>query len=176
LRDYSLPLVFCAGWSSLYPVWNFLSRAALAHTVPSDWGAPPWPYSALLPLGYGMVPAVTFVWLGFLVYVLSRTEIFHEVTAHHLLWGLSTSLNVLLVSTILLLQHFRHSRLALGAVTRPDFYSAFHLLWISIPIALSLFAALSSTVTRLRLIRTKQLSRMQLIGRVLRIVQSDPLS
>jgi hypothetical protein len=177
LRDYVLPLTFCAGWSSLYPCWSFFTRTALAHTMPNDWGAPPWPWSSLLPLGYGMVPAIVFVWLGFLVYVLSLPEIFHQLTAHRLVWGLSASLNVLLVSTVLLLRHFRKSRLGLQALTRPDFYFAFHLLWISIPIALGLLAALLSTTTHTsRLMRRPRLTCLQSIGRVLRVMQSGPIS
>ncbi len=174
-REYALPLIFCAAWSSLYRGWNLLSKAALAHTMPSDWGTPAWPSSALLPLGYGMVPALTFVWLGFLVYVLSRPRVFHELTAHRVLRGLSASLNVLLVSTVVLLQHFRQSRPGLLALKREDFYSAFHLLWISVPIGLSLLAALSSTVTRSpRLVRRQRLPRLQIAGRIQRTV-SGPL-
>jgi len=176
LRDYALPLVFCAGWISLYPGWRYLSNAELAHRMPQDWTALSWPWSALLPLGHGLVPALTFVWLGFLVYVLARPKILNEVSAPSLLWGLSTSLNVLLVSTMLLLRHFRQSRVDLRSLMREDFYSAFHLLWISVPLALSLLAALSSTVARApRLMRRQRLSRMRFMGRVQRSVQSDPI-
>ena len=176
VREWAIPLIFCAGWNSLYSCWNLLSRAAFAHTMPSGWTALAWPWSALSPLGYGIVPALTFVWLGFLVYVLARPGTFHELTAQRLLWGLSASLNVPLVSTILLLHHFRQSRVDLGSVTREDFYSAFHFLWISIPLGLSLLAAVSSTITRTpRLMRRQRLSRMQITGRIQRTVHSGPL-
>lgn len=148
IRAFAIPLLFCALWTSLYPGWNFLNKAMLGREMPEGWTALAWPYSALLPLGYGMVPALTFVWFGFLVYVLMRPGILDGVTAQRLLCGLSASLNVLLVSTTLLLRHFRQSRVDLRSMLREDFYSAFHLSSISIPLALSLFAALCFTVVR----------------------------
>lgn len=170
LRDWALPLVFCAGWSSFYRGWSFLSTAALAHAMPRAGFSLAWPYSALLPLCCGLIPAVTFVWLGFLVYVLSRPGILHEVTVQRLLWGLSASVNVLLVSTVVLVRHFRD----LHPLMHGDFYSSFHLMWISVPIALSLLVALSCTVTRTpRVMRRQRGSR--LTGRVMRNVQSDPI-
>jgi non-heme chloroperoxidase len=172
LRDWALPLIFCAGWSSLYPAWNFLSKVTLGRAAAGGWTALPWPGSALLALSYGMIPALTFVWLGFLVYVLSRPAALHEGTARRLLWGLSASLNVLLVSTILLLRHFRHSRIDLHSVMREDFYSGYHLLSISIPIALSLLAALCFTVKRPpRLMRRSRVLPTQSMARALRMGQ-----
>jgi hypothetical protein len=170
LRDLVPPLIFCTAWTSLYPGWNLLSKAMLARAMPGCGTALAWPNSALLLLAYGMVPALTFVWLGFLLYVLLRPEILHEVTARRLLLGLSTSLNVLLVSTHLLLRHFRQPSIDLHSLMREDFYSAFHLSSISIPIALSLFAALSLTVRRTpRLMRRRRLPCMQPIRRALRM-------
>jgi hypothetical protein len=169
LRDWMLPLIFCAGWSSLYRGWSFLSTALLAHAMPVGSGLA-WPYSALLPLAYGMVPALTFVWLGLLVYVLSRPGILQGVTTRHLVWGLSMSLNVLLVSTVVLLRHFRD----LHPLVRGDFYFAFHLMSISVPIALSLLVALSCLVTRTpRVMRRRRVSL--LMGRTQGNVQSDPM-
>lgn len=164
LRDWALPLVFCAGWSGLYRGWNSLSTAALASAMPHGVPALAWPYSALLPLSCGMVPAVTFIWFGFLVYVLSRPVILQDVTLPRLLWGLSASLNVLLVSTVVLLRHFRD----LHPLMRGDFYFAFRFLSISVPVALSLLAALSCTVTR-----TPRLMRRRRV--ILRGAQSDPI-
>ena len=156
LRDLALPVIFCAAWTSLYPAWNVLSRALLAHEVSFSRTVVPWPWSAILPLGFGMIPALTFVWLGFLVYVFLRPGVIRKVTARRLLLGLSTSFNVLLVFTNLLLRHFRQSRIDLQSLMREDFYSVFHLLSMSVPLALSLLAALFVTVARTPRIKQRQ--------------------
>lgn len=171
LRDLALPLIFCATWTSFYSGWNFLSRAMVARaSMPSGWTTPQWPYSALLPLGYGLIPALSFVWLGFLVYVLSRPGLIREISIQRLLLGLSASLNVLLLSTNLLLRHFKQSRVDLRSLMREDFYSAFHVLSVSIPLAVSLLAALSFTVARTpRLMQRRRLAGLRPMRRALRI-------
>lgn len=141
-------LIYCAAWTLLYPAWNLLSKAVLVRAVPAGLNDLAWPQSALVPICYGIVPALAFVWLGFFVYALLRIRTSHWLTAHRVLWGASVSLNVLLLSTQLLLWHFRQSRIDLDPLMRPDFYFAFHLLSISIPLALSLFAGLVSTTSR----------------------------
>lgn len=148
LGDLMLPLIYCAVWTLLYPVWNLMSKAVLVRSVPPGLSGFDWPKSALVPICYGMVPALAFVWLGFIVYVLLHIRTFHGPTAHRVIWGASASLNVLLLSTQVLLWHFRQSRIDLDSLMRPDFYSAFHLLSISIPLALSLFAGLVSTTSQ----------------------------
>lgn len=70
IREYASPLVFSAGWSALYPLWRFIGRNRLVHPAPDRWVALGWPYSTMLDLAAGILPAVTFVWLGFLVYLL----------------------------------------------------------------------------------------------------------
>jgi non-heme chloroperoxidase len=177
LRDCALPLIFCAGWSSLYHGWSLLGQAALSHASKGGRPALAWPYSALFPLGYGMVPAVAFVWLGFFIYLLSRPAMFQELTIARILCGLSASLNVLLICTVVLLHRFKHSRLGLDSITRRDFYSAFHLFAISIPLALSLLAALLLTIPRTpRLMRRRRLSGRHLFEKVLRIAQLSCLA
>ena len=156
LRDSAAPLVFCVVWTSLYPGWNLLCRAMLENARPENWETAAWPWSALLPLSYGMVPALAFVWVGFRVYALARPAAVERLTARRVLWGLSASLNVLLSFTVLLLRHFKGSRVDLGALEREDFYSAFHLLWISVPLALSLLAALWSTTMQVPRLGRKQ--------------------
>jgi len=148
LRELTLPLIYCVVWASLYPVWNRLNKVVLVRAVSAGLTDLAWPKSALVPICYGMVPALAFVWLGFLVYELLRIRSLHELSAQRVLWGASASLNVLLLSTQLLLWHFRQSRIDLGSLMRPDFYSAFHLLSISIPLALSLLGALISRRSR----------------------------
>jgi hypothetical protein len=142
LSDLTLPLIYCAAWTLLYPVWNLLSKVVLVRVAPLGLTEFAWPKSELVPICYGIVPALAFVWLGFLVYVLLRIRTFHEITAQRVLWGASGSLNVLLASTQLLLWHFRRSHIDLDSLMRPDFYSGFHFLSISIPLALSLLGAL----------------------------------
>ncbi|MGD0914555.1 MAG: hypothetical protein ABR928_21890, partial [Terracidiphilus sp.] len=166
LRSFALPLVFCAAWTSIYPAWRLFSRPILARALQGGWIALPWPYSAFVPLGFGLVPAITFVWSGFATYVLLHPTALREVTAQRLRLGLSASLSVLFVFTNLLLHHFRHSRVDLNSLMREDFFSAFHLLSISIPLALSLLTALSTTVTQSpRVLRRRQLTGEEPIRR-----------
>jgi hypothetical protein len=142
LSELIIPLIYCAVWTLFYPSWALLSKVVLVRAVPAGLTDFAWPESALVAICYGIVPALAFVWLGFLVYVLLRIKTFHELNAQRVLWAASASLNVLLVSTQLLLWHFRRSRIDLDSLMRPDFYSSFHLLSISIPLALSLLGAL----------------------------------
>jgi hypothetical protein len=54
----------------------------------AEWvGAIAWPKSALMEIGYGVVPAVTFVWLGVLVYLLIRVDVLRELSPVRLLWA-----------------------------------------------------------------------------------------
>jgi len=176
LRDLALPLTFCAAWTSLYPGWNAMSQAMAARALPDGWTALPWPWSALLPLMEGLFPAIAFVWTGFLIYLAGRPGRMQEIAAQRLLRGLSASLNVLLVSTLLLLRHFRHTRVDLLALTRADFFSAFHFLWISIPLALSLLAALFATVSgNPRVARKQRLPGLPVAGRFRRFVGSGQI-
>jgi hypothetical protein len=146
-RDFALPLVYCTAWTSLYPGWSILGKSVVAREIPAGWAALAWPWSALLPLGCGVLPAFSFVWLGSFVYVLLHPRMFRELTARRLLCGVLASLNVLLVSTPLLLWHFRQTHFDLDTLKRADFYCAFHLFSISIPLALSLLAALLFSIS-----------------------------
>lgn len=148
LRDCLLPLLFSAAWASFFPAWSLFGKTALARAIPAAPNTLAWPYSALFPLGYGIMPAITFVWFGFLIYLLLHRAGLRQTTAPRILLALSASLNVLLVSTNLLLRHFKAHRIDLNALLRTDFYSGFQVASISIPIALSLLAALSFTLAR----------------------------
>src|ERR1700743_2853289 len=72
-KPYALPLVFSAGWSALYPAWRLLAASPYSATAPNYSIA--WPYSSFQALAQGMAPAVTFVWLGFLVFLLLHRKI-----------------------------------------------------------------------------------------------------
>lgn len=149
-RECVLPLMFAAGWSMLYPAWRFLFRGGWAHATPHIWPTAAWPLSAMLELGYGMAPAVTFVWVGLLVYMLARGDVLYQLSGHRVVRSLSASLTVLLTATVWTLEHLKHHNVDLAWVTREDFYWVFRLpvvgAVISVPLALSLLAALLSTL------------------------------
>src|SRR3978361_1597753 len=48
IREYASPLLFSAGWSTLYPLWRFIGRNGLVHPAPGRWAAIGWPYSTML--------------------------------------------------------------------------------------------------------------------------------
>jgi hypothetical protein len=147
-RELALPVVFSAGWSMLYPAWRYFGQAEFAHVIPAAWLMRGWPWPGLLELSYGMVPAWVFLWTGFPVYLLLRREAMRDVTGTRLVQGLLSSNTVLLAATVALLHHFGHPQPDLQSMTREDFYTGFHLFSISLPIALSLLAALVFTLPR----------------------------
>lgn len=143
---YAPPLIFSAGWTMLYPAWRSISREWLPHAVPDKWLALSWPSPALLELGCGLVPALTFIWIGMLVYLAVRRNMIRGLSGLRVISALSASLNVLLVATMVLLHYFKHAQHDLLQVTREDFYTGFHPGHVSIPLALSLFVALCSVL------------------------------
>jgi hypothetical protein len=42
----------------------------LVHATPDRWVAHSWPYSTMLDLAAGILPAIAFIWLGLLVYLI----------------------------------------------------------------------------------------------------------
>ena len=157
-KPYALPLVFSAGWSALYPAWRLLAASPYAAIAPDPSVA--WPYSSFPALAQGIAPAVTFVWLGFLVFLLLHRETISQLSSFRLFQGLSASLNVLFVATLGLLAYLGNPSLELGYLTRDDFYTLFHLSVISIPLAASIFAAIWFVLPRTqRTPRRRRLSR-----------------
>jgi len=144
-REFALALVFSAGWSTLYPLWRFLGRNWLFRVVPDRWIGLGWPYSTVMDLSDGILPAITFVWLGLLVYLTLRSQVMRSkglvVSPVRLFLGLSSSLSVLLVATIGLLLQLKHPVIDVKYVTDETFYSMFHLFAIRVPLALSLLVA-----------------------------------
>jgi non-heme chloroperoxidase len=172
-REFVLALAFSAAWSMLYPAWRFIVAGSFLHTATDRWAGLVWPYSALVDLSYGVVPGVSFVWLGLMVYLLLRAEAIDELSGYRLVLGLSQSLAVLLVETIVLLHYLKHPQIDLTRVIRGDFYSIFHLLNVSIPIALSLLVALLSLgVREPRIGHRKRTFRGAGIGVVRRLLQA----
>lgn len=147
-RAWAAPLMFSVAWSMLYPAWRELSRGWLPHALPNQWLALSWPQPEMLELSCGMVPALTFIWLGYLLFLVFRSDIIHELSALRFLASLSASLNVLLLSTLLLVHHVRNIQPGLLAVTREDFYTNIHFGTISIPVALSIFIAIWKVLPR----------------------------
>jgi pimeloyl-ACP methyl ester carboxylesterase len=172
-REFAVALAFSAAWSMLYPAWRFIVAGSFLRTATDRWAGLVWPYSALADLSYGVVPVVSFVWLGLMVYLLLRAGAIYELSGYRLILGLSQSLAVLLVETIVLLHHLKHPQVDLTHVIRGDFYSVFHLLNISIPIALSLLVALLSLGVRApRIGQRKRTFRGAGIGVVRRLLQA----
>ena len=139
-KPYMLPLVFSAGWSALYPAWRFVAASRYSAAIPAHRLA--WPYSSFRELAQGVAPAVTFVWLGFLVFLLLRKETISQLSSFRLFQGLSASLDVLFLATLGLLAYLRHPAVELHYVTRDDFYTLLHLSVVSIPLAASIFVAI----------------------------------
>jgi hypothetical protein len=156
-RQYALPLIFSAGWSILYPLWRSIGRdrliQELIHATPHRWVAHAWPYSTMLDLAGGILPVIAFIWLGLLVYLISRPK---RVSSFRILLGLSTSLSVLLLATIALFYHLKNPVIDVPSVTSEAFYSLFRLFAINIPVASSLLAAILSVFPRTRQILPRQ--------------------
>ena len=150
IREFASPLVFSAGWSTLYPLWRLFGRNRLLHPAPGRWVALGWPYSTMLDLADGILPAVTFVWLGLVIYLLLQLRLRRakELSSFRVLLGLSTSLSVLLVATIGLFYYLKHPVMNVQYVATEGFYSLFHICAINIPLTLSLLVALLSTLPR----------------------------
>jgi len=157
-KPYVLPLVFSAGWSALYPAWRLLAASRFSAAKPDYRVA--WPYSSFQEIAQGVGPAVTFVWLGFLVFLLLRRETISQLSSFRLFQGLSASLNVFFLATLGLLAYLGNPSLELGYVSRDDFYTLFHLSVINIPLAASIFAAIWFVLPRTqRTSRRRRLSR-----------------
>ncbi|MGA2730288.1 MAG: hypothetical protein ABSE96_20955 [Terracidiphilus sp.] len=113
----AFPVIFAAGWSMLYPAWRWGARDLLYHPPAGRWDALPWPNSALLEVSIGLTPALTFIWAGYMVYLLCRSELMRDVHPPHIVHGLSTSLTVLLFLTVGMVNHFRHPNVDLSSIS-----------------------------------------------------------
>jgi len=162
VREYIAPLVFSAAWSTLYPLWQFMGRNRFIH--PDHWVTLGWPYSTMLYLAGGILPAVTFVWFGLLVYLLLllRLRRVAELSSFRILLGLSTSLNVLLSATLGLFYYLKNPAINLQAVAPEGFYSLFHISSINVPLTFSLLAAILSLLPHAPRIARRRKFRMQL--------------
>ena len=143
-----LPLTFSAAWSTLYPLWSVVGERRLLAAIPHDFllegAALSWPGSTLWELANGIVPAIAFIWLGLLVYLVSRRKDLREVSGIAILGGFSSSLTVLLLATVALLYPVPDVR----CIGQDGFYSIIHVFPISIPLAASVCTAIVSAVPR----------------------------
>lgn len=144
-REYMPPLVFSLSWSMIYPaLWFCSAKAHLVQTMFERWTASEWAYSSGLKPVSETVPAILFLWLGLLVYLLSHPETGDKLSPLQLLRGFSISLNVLFLGFFL---HIGHPTLD---VTRDNFYTNSHLIATCIQLAVSLFAAIVFTLPSMR--------------------------
>ncbi len=146
-----LPLTFSAAWSTLYPLWSVLGErrllAALPHGVLIQAVALSWPGLTLWELVNGIVPAIAFTWLGFLVYLVSSRHL-RGVSRVRILGGFSSGLTVLLLATLALLYQLKDPIIDLRCIGQDGFYSLVHLFAISVPLAASVYTAIVSAVPR----------------------------
>jgi hypothetical protein len=133
-------LVFAAGWSALYPFWRAACVGGLTYSL-DHFRVPVWPWSSILPLIYGVLPAVLFVWLGFATYAVLSGSM-NSRSAHELYFALSTGASMIFIASLIVLRQLRHPQIIIGDLTRTDFFLIDHLYFISVPIALSLWFTL----------------------------------
>jgi hypothetical protein len=141
-RGYVQPLAFAIGWSMFYPAWwLYIEKSPFALRTFARWLALDWPPSNSMKLVVGILPMVTFLWLGFFVYLTSHPEVLRSLSPFRLLRSLSISLNVLFVCFIL---RFLPSAADLRNVTRESLYGNLPLITLSVALAVSLMAAIVS--------------------------------
>jgi non-heme chloroperoxidase len=140
-----LLLAFSAGWSMLYPLWRTACVGGLAYSL-DRFKPQAWPWSSLLPLIHGIGPALLFVWLGFVAYSSIYGSI-KFISAHEFACALSSGSGTLLLISLVVLRQLRHPQLVIEDLTRSDFFLLDHLYLISIPLALSLMAALLTSAS-----------------------------
>jgi non-heme chloroperoxidase len=160
-------LIFSAIWTMLYPAWRSIVSGVVGHPTFDKLSLLAWPYSSLAQIGYGVTPAIVFVWLGFTVFLLLR----RYVTGYGLILGLSQSLMVLLAGTMILVLYLKDPKTDLAHISGDDFYFTFHLCNISIPLAASLFAALFTLPRMRRIGPTKRTSRDLMSDKIRRVIR-----
>jgi hypothetical protein len=150
-RDYTLPLAFSIAWSMFYPSWQFLVwRSGLPQTMVARSSSLDWPYSSLLTLACGILPPTICIWFGFFIYSSLRKQQIQQLTWLRMFGGLSLSLNVFFVSTIVLSHLLASSGVDFTHTIHEDTYPYGRHIAISIPLALSLFSAILCAYRRPR--------------------------
>jgi hypothetical protein len=145
MRGYVVPLGFAAGWSLLYPtLWPSILGRPVSQRLLERLAMQSWPYSTGLHAVSELLPAMMFVGLGFSVYLIASGC---AVGALRAIGSLSIGLNVLIVAMVG--SHiFGTSRVDMRSVSPENFRG--HLVASSIPLALSLYAALLCALSAVR--------------------------
>jgi uncharacterized protein (TIGR03435 family) len=145
--DRALPrvraLVAAAAYSAafvlLHPAWQ-RSQSCIAARLPVDrLSVAAWPGTAVAAVAGGLVPAVGFVWVGVLLYVVVQGRMFGRAEGMRVALALSWSSCVVSAETMLRLGGFQHE---LQAMARADFYYPLAVARFSVPLFLGLLAAL----------------------------------
>lgn len=143
-RDCVLALIFSIAWSILYPSWQL----CLAQIMPQRLASIDFPYSSALHSLSEMLPALLFVWIGLLFYLVSRIEKTSKISGLRILASLSISLNVLFMAIVGMRIHLAPSQTSLGDMSNKNLIPSSHYLAICIPLALSLFSATVPLLSR----------------------------
>ncbi len=96
------PMVFAAGWSAVYPAWQSVERLLVPGSAAARAEMLEWPYSRLIELAVTGMPALAYVWLGFLLYTMRNKGHGRAANWFYVLRGVLLAPSVLLVSTLLL--------------------------------------------------------------------------
>ena len=106
-------LSLSSGWSLLYPLW----RPILAGKVPEAYWSTHliWPLSSLAMVIFTALPALLFVWSGFMAYVVARGTI-RQMSLYELTRALLVSSGTLLAMSLLILRQIRSPELALECI------------------------------------------------------------
>lgn len=164
-------LIFSVAWTMLYPAWHSLC----GRIIPAPLGTVttlPWPVLPVLEIACGILPAMSFVWMGCLLLTLVRSRGIQNWTVIGSVAGLPASLHVLLPSTLWLLFRCGQPRPNLTFLAHADFYFPFHLFPISLPLAASLLAALlSMDETTPRVARRRRIPQRLVSGKIARTMQ-----
>ena len=128
--------VFSVAWSLLYPMWQSIPFAS-ASRRPLEMI---WPYTPIMELAWGLVPAIAFVWLGLAIYLLARRKNVSQCFGAPLLQGLSMSVSMLLLAALGTFFYLKQPDVS--RVMEPDFFSNFQLAGIRLSIAVSVAVAI----------------------------------
>ena len=140
LRVLLGPMVYCAAFVFLYPLWQHLNAPAAAHVLNGYSSAVAWPRSAISKIVAGLLPALLFVWAGVFGFLLLRRG---KTSAHDLArvsLSLSFGCSMVCGETILRLGSRPPE---LGKLSQADFYYPVFHAHFSMILFFALFAAVA---------------------------------
>ena len=136
----SMPVFFAASWSALYRGYARPQSAVLRFGVDGPAG-----YSLLEPIGHvilQIIPVVTFLWLGLVVFASVRRDVLRTVTVSRVTCAFSASHAALLLSVMLWPKN--SSATLVPLLMQGIFYVG----WVNLPVALSLLVAILCVLPR----------------------------